>query len=98
MGNHYYIRQLRDMKGSVDIDGLPPEGLQRYGELCGRVLGRAHARAADPSAIAGYLGKGTRFDEAMGQFAIAYADQTERDHARFLEAIDQGLITAEAGV
>ncbi|MFN7147907.1 MAG: DUF2252 domain-containing protein [Microthrixaceae bacterium] len=97
-GNHYYIRQLRDMKGSVDIDGLSPEGLQRYGELCGRVLGRAHARAADPSAIAGYLGKATRFDEAMGQFAIAYADQTERDHARFLEAIDEGRITAEAGV
>lgn len=97
-GNHYYVRQLRDMKGSVDVDGLSPDGLQRYGELCGRVLGRAHARAADPSAIAGYLGKATRFDEAMGQFAIAYADQTERDHARFLEAIDQGRITAEAGV
>jgi uncharacterized protein (DUF2252 family) len=97
-GNHYYVRQLRDMKGSVAVDGLSPEGLQRYGELCGRVLGRAHARAADPSAIAGYLGKASRFDEAMGQFAIAYADQTERDHARFLEAIDDGLITAEAGV
>lgn len=97
-GNHYYIRQLRDMKGSVAVDGLSGDGLARYGELCGRVLGRAHARAADPNAIAGYLGKAARFDEAMGQFAIAYADQTERDHARFLQAIDEGLITADAGV
>ena len=97
-GNHYYVRQLRDMKGSVAIDGLPPEGLVRYGELCGRTLGRAHARSADPMAIAGYLGKAERFDEAMAEFALAYADQTERDHARFLSAIDDGLITAEYGV
>jgi uncharacterized protein (DUF2252 family) len=97
-GNHYYIRQLRDMKGSVAIDTLPPEGLVRYGELCGRTLGRAHARSADPMEIAGYLGKATRFEEAMGEFAVAYADQTERDHARFLAAIDEGLIPAEYGV
>ncbi len=97
-GNHYYIRQLRDMKGSVAIDTLPPEGLVRYGELCGRTLGRAHARSADPMEIAGYLGKATRFEEAMGEFAVAYADQTERDHARFLAAIADGLIPAEYGV
>ena len=97
-GNHYYVRQLRDMKGSVSIDGLPPEALVRYGELCGRTLGRAHARSADPLAIAGYLGTAERFDEAMGEFALAYADQTERDHARFLSAIEDGLIDAEYGV
>ncbi len=97
-GNHYYVRQLRDMKGSVAIDGLPPEGLVRYGEVCGRTLGRAHARSADPMTIAGYLGKAERFDEAMGQFARDYADQTERDHAAFLTAIDAGHITAEYDV
>ncbi len=93
-GNHFYVRQLRDMKGSVDVDSLPPDGLVVYGELCGRTLARAHARAADPLAIAGYLGKPERFDEAMEAFAIAYADQTERDHATFLAAIDDGRITA----
>jgi uncharacterized protein (DUF2252 family) len=98
MGNHYYVRQLRDMKGSVAIDNLAPEGLVRYGELCGRTLGRAHARATDPCLIAGYLGKGTRFDEAMGDFAVAYADQTERDHARFCQAIDDGELPAQQGV
>ena len=97
-GNHYYIRQLRDMKGSVAIDGLPPEALVRYGELCGRTLGRAHARSSDPMEIAGYLGNAARFDEAMGEFAVAYADQTERDHARFIAAIDDGTISAEYGV
>ena len=98
MGNHYYVRQLRDMKGSVDIDALPPDALVVYGELCGRTLARAHARAADPLAIAGYLGKAERFDEAMESFALAYADQTERDHARFVEAIDAGQINATPNV
>ena len=93
-GNHFYVRQLRDMKGSVDVDTLPPEGLVVYGELCGRTLARAHARAADPLAIAGYLGKPERFDEAMEAFAVAYADQTERDHATFVAAIDDGRISA----
>ena len=95
-GHDYYIRQLRDMKGSVAIDRLPPEGLIRYGELCGRTLARAHARSADPMAIAGYLGKAERFDEAMGAFALSYADQTELDHAHFLAAIDAGRITTES--
>ncbi len=96
-GHHYYVRQLRDMKGSVAIDGLPAEGLVRYGELCGRTLARAHARSADPRAVAGYLGQAERFDEAMKSFAIAYADQTERDHARFVEAIDDGHLPAVQG-
>lgn len=91
-GHHYYVRQLRDMKGSVAVDGLPPEGLVRYGELCGRTLGRAHARSADPRAIAGYLGQAERFDEAMRSFAISYADQTALDHALFVEAIDAGRL------
>lgn len=94
MGNHYYVRQLRDMKGSADVDNFSPEALVAYGELCGRTLARAHARSSDPLAIAGYLGKAERFDEAMERFAIIYADQTERDHARFLEAIEDGTLPA----
>ncbi len=94
----FYVRQLRDMKGSVNIDGLAADGLVRYGELCGATLARAHARSKDPRAIAAYLGKGNPFDEAMESFAIAYADQTERDHARFLRAIDDGVIQAETGI
>jgi uncharacterized protein (DUF2252 family) len=97
-GNHFYVRQLRDMKGSVDVDSLPPDGLVVYGELCGRALARAHARSADPLAIAGYLGKPERFDEAMESFAVAYSDQTERDHAHFVAAIDAGKITAVPNV
>ncbi|MEI2696959.1 MAG: DUF2252 domain-containing protein [Microthrixaceae bacterium] len=97
LGHHYYVRQLRDMKGSVAVDGLPAEALVRYGELCGRTLGRAHARSADPRAIAGYLGQAARFDEAMQTFAISYADQTELDHALFVQAIADGRIPAASG-
>jgi uncharacterized protein (DUF2252 family) len=97
-GRHYYIRQLRDMKGSVDVDRLPPDGLVVYGELCGRTLARAHARADDPIAIAGYLGKAERFDDAMEAFAISYAAQVETDFARFTDAVNSGEIEAEHGL
>ena len=97
-GRYYYIRQLRDMKGSVDIDALPPEGLVVYGELCGRTMARAHARSADPVAIAGYLGKAERFEESMQSFAVAYSEQVEADFVRFTQAIDSGEIPAELGL
>jgi len=97
-GRHFYVRQLRDMKGSVDVDALPAEGLVVYGELCGRTLARAHARSADPCAIAGYLGGGERFDEAMEAYAISYGAQVEADYARFIEAVEAGEITAERGL
>lgn len=77
----YYLRQLRDMKGSLDLDRMRPEGLQFYGDLCAWSLARAHARSGDRIAIAAYLGTGSAFDEAVTEFAAAYADQTERDHA-----------------
>ncbi|MHB1138658.1 MAG: DUF2252 domain-containing protein [Microthrixaceae bacterium] len=97
-GRHYYIRQLRDMKGSVDVDRLPADGLVVYGELCGRTLARAHARAADAIAISGYLGKAERFDDAMEDFAVAYGAQVEADFERFSEAVRSGEIPAEHGL
>ena len=79
----YYVRQLWDMKGSVNLETLDPADLAPYGRLCGWVLARAHARSGDAAAISGYLGSGDRFDRAVGDFAEAYADQTEADWAAF---------------
>jgi uncharacterized protein (DUF2252 family) len=93
-GTHYYWRQLKDMKGSADIEGASPAAMDRYARLCGWTLARAHARAGDPRTIAGYLGKGDVFDRAIGDFAVAYADQNERDFAAFRAAIGDGRIPA----
>ena len=82
----YYVRQLWDMKGSVNLDTLDPADLAPYGRLCGWVLARAHARSGDAAAISGYLGGGDSFDRAVADFAEAYADQTEADHAAFTRA------------
>ncbi|HEX5878267.1 MAG TPA: DUF2252 domain-containing protein [Actinomycetota bacterium] len=84
----YYIRQLWDMKGGIHLETLDPADLVPYGRLCGWVLARAHARSGDPAAIAGYLGSGDAFDQAVASFAEAYADQTEADHAAFSAARD----------
>ncbi|HEX2373389.1 MAG TPA: DUF2252 domain-containing protein [Actinomycetota bacterium] len=83
---HYYVRQLWDMKGSVDLEAMLPDDLVAYGRLCGWVLARAHARSGDAVAISGYLGSSNRFDRAVATFAEAYADQTETDYAAFLRA------------
>ncbi|MGH3100992.1 MAG: DUF2252 family protein, partial [Thermoleophilia bacterium] len=91
----YYVRQLWDMKGSVNLDTLDPADLVPYGRLCGWVLARAHARSGDAAAISGYLGTGDRFDRAVADFAEAYADQTEADYAAFTRA--RGSAPAEAG-
>jgi uncharacterized protein (DUF2252 family) len=96
-GHHYYVRQLRDMKGSVAIDLMTPEDLSRYATLCGVTLARAHARSGDAATIAGYLGSGDQFDRAIVAFADDYADQTERDHAALLEAVASGRIEAVTG-
>jgi uncharacterized protein (DUF2252 family) len=95
-GHDYYVRQLRDMKFSVPIDDLTPCALDRYAELCGWTLAGAHARSGDAAAIDGYLGSGDQFDEAIGTFAVAYADQTERDHAALEKAWRAGRIVADA--
>lgn len=86
-GNNFYLRQLRDMKFSLPIEGVSAVQLQRYAEFCGWTLARAHAKSGDAATISGYLGKGDQFDLAMGEFAIAYAEQTERDHAALVEAV-----------
>ncbi len=78
----FYLRQFRDMKGSVDIETLDPSGLVTYARLCGHLLANAHARGGEPAEIAGYLGKSDGFIEALTGFAHAYADLTEQDHGR----------------
>jgi uncharacterized protein (DUF2252 family) len=94
----FYVRQLRDWKASAEVETMLPDGMRRYGELCGWTLARAHARSGDPVAVAAYLGGGPSFDVAVHQFAESYADQNERDHRSLLDAIASGRITAEAGV
>jgi uncharacterized protein (DUF2252 family) len=84
----YYLRQLWDMKGSVDLELLDPADLVPYARLCGWVLARAHARSGDAVAISGYLGSGDGFDRAVAGFAEAYADQTAADHAAFVRSLD----------
>ena len=92
-----YVRQLRDMKGSAEIDGSDGRSLADYGRLCGATLARAHARSGDPALLAGYLGNGSAFDEALGRFAVAYADQTERDYEAFTRAVRTGRLEAIEG-
>jgi uncharacterized protein (DUF2252 family) len=82
--HHFYVRQLKDMKGSIDPGALSKAGLRRYGELCGLVLARAHGRAGDPSMIAGYLGETDGFERGMGRFARRYLATTKADHQALL--------------
>ena len=93
-GRPFYVRQLRDGKGSIDTERLTGDNLLDYAEVCGRTLARGHARTGDSVAIAAYLGSGDRFDRAMAEFGEAYAEQAVADHARFLEAIDAGRLSA----
>lgn len=88
----FYVRQLRDMKGSFDLDTLTGGDLVVYGQLCGAVLARAHARAGDAASISGYLGDSEEFDDAVATFAMAYADRTESDHSALLAAAASGTI------
>jgi hypothetical protein len=94
-GRHFYIRQLRDVKLSTLVETYDAEMLSIYGQACGWVLARAHAKAGDPWAISGYLGKNAQFDEAMGKFALAYADQAERDHAALKAAVRAGTVEVQ---
>jgi uncharacterized protein (DUF2252 family) len=97
-GRHFYWRQLRDMKGSIDTAILKPPGLEILATLCGWTLARGHARSGRRIAIASYLGVSDRFDQAIADFAEVYADQAEKDHAAVLKAIKEGKIPVEAGV
>jgi uncharacterized protein (DUF2252 family) len=94
IGTHYYWRQFKDMKGSAEIEGAPAKSVRRYARLCGWTLARAHACSGDPATLASYLGNGDNFDRAIGDFAVAYADQNERDYSAFTAAIRDGRIPA----
>lgn len=93
-GRDFYVRQLRDMKFSMPVEGYSAVQLKRYAEYCGWTLAHAHAKSGDGATISGYLGKGDQFDQAMGEFARAYADQTERDYAALVEAVRTGRVEA----
>jgi uncharacterized protein (DUF2252 family) len=94
----YYVRQLRDWKGSAEVDAMTAEGLISYGRLCGATLARAHARSGDRIAIAAYLGSGDVFDRALLAFGESYADQNERDYAALGAAVKSGRVIARTGV
>jgi uncharacterized protein (DUF2252 family) len=94
----FYGRQLKDWKGSAEIERMNPHGLAAYGRLCGWTLARAHARSGDRIAIAAYLGRGSSFDRAIVQFSSAYAEQNERDYKALSKAVKAGKITAQTGL
>jgi uncharacterized protein (DUF2252 family) len=93
-GRHFYLRQLRDMKMSVELDDWDADLLRAYGRVCARALARAHARSGDAALIAGYLGSGHVFDEAIAEFAVDYADQNLNDYRLFVQQIRDGQIAA----
>ncbi len=94
----FYWRQLKDLKGSFDVAGLDEAGLQTKLTVCSYCLARAHARTGDEIQIRGYLGKRDTFATAIGDFAVTYADQAERDYGALVAAIKSGRIAAETGI
>jgi len=95
-GRHYYVRQLRDMKISAALETFDLDTLSAYGEACAWTLARAHAKASGRSAqLAGYLGRGPKFAEAIGRYALAYADQVEADYEAFRGAVRAGTLPVE---
>ncbi|MDO9353513.1 MAG: DUF2252 domain-containing protein [Solirubrobacteraceae bacterium] len=97
-GPDYYMRQLRDKKGSIKIERITQDGLTLYAAECGAVLARAHARSGDSAQMAGYLGTGSEFADAVTEFAVAYADQNQADHEAFLQAEADGRIEVQRGL
>jgi uncharacterized protein (DUF2252 family) len=94
----FYGRQLKDWKGSAEIEQMNPKALATYGRMCGWALARAHARSGDRIAIAAYLGKGPSFDRAIVEFSHAYAEQNERDYRALAKAVESGRVSAERGL
>jgi uncharacterized protein (DUF2252 family) len=94
----YYLRQLHDWKGGVDVDRLRVRGATLYARICGATLARAHSRWGDRIAIASYLGRSESIDRAIADFASTYADQNERDYAALVAAVDSGRIAAQTGL
>jgi uncharacterized protein (DUF2252 family) len=96
-GNQYYVRQFRNMKGSVALDSIDSAALADYAAIVGHLLAKGHARTSGASMIVGYVGTSDRLDIAMARFARLYADQTEADHAALVKAADRGLVPVERG-
>jgi uncharacterized protein (DUF2252 family) len=94
----FYVRQLRDWKGSAEIERMNPKGMAIYARMCAWTLARAHARSGDRVAIASYLGKNDAFDNAIADFAETYADQNERDYQALADAVSSGRIEAQSGL
>jgi uncharacterized protein (DUF2252 family) len=94
----FYLRQLRDWKGSADVDTMPSGVMAAYARICGATLARAHARSGDRIAIASYLGTSDTFDRAIADFASSYADQNERDYEALVEAVRTGRLDAQTGM
>ena len=96
IGDHqFYVRQFRDMKGAVAVDGIDASALADYAGICGLLLAKGHARTSGASMIAGYLGSSDKVDRAICRFARSYAEQTERDYQALLVAVAQGVLDAE---
>ena len=93
-GRHFYVRQLRDVKIKFDVEAFKASKMLQFADWCGASLARAHARSGEPAAISGYLGKGEVFDRAIAAFAVAYADQCERDYECLTQAVRDGRLEA----
>ncbi|HME57877.1 MAG TPA: DUF2252 family protein [Terracidiphilus sp.] len=92
LGRQFYVRQLKDMKIKPMVEVFTPSVMLQYADLCGWTLAHAHARSGEPTKISGYLGKSNKFDEAIADFSIAYADQSERDHDVLMKAVRAGKL------
>jgi len=97
-GRDYYWRQLKDMKGSAEVSTMDYESFKSYLGVCAWCLARAHARTGDEASISRYIGKNDNFAQALGDFAVVYADQTERDHDSLVKAVKAGRVKAETGI
>jgi uncharacterized protein (DUF2252 family) len=97
-GLQYYVRQFRNMKGTIPIDAMDAAALTDYAAVVGQLLAKGHARTSGASMISGYMGRSDRVDTALCAFARRYADQTEADHAALIAAVDRGMLPVERGV
>jgi uncharacterized protein (DUF2252 family) len=93
----FYVRQFRNMKGTIALDSIDAAALADYAGIVGHLLAKGHARTSGASMIAGYVGKSAKLDQAMARFARSYADQTEADHQLLVKAVQQGRLPAESG-
>jgi uncharacterized protein (DUF2252 family) len=95
-GRPYYVRQMKNLKGSIDVEGLGAESFNFFAWAYGSLLARAHARSGDAAVISGYCGRSGPFDNALADWAEAYGAQTKRDHAALLKAIESGRVKIDA--